>query len=195
MAVRFTFDIDKTIAAATYISSKQLPDLTIGKMFKLLFLADKDHLVRYGRTITGDGYAAMKDGPVPSKLYDLVKEAKVKALTPSAKKLSLGFKLDKASDDRAHIVAQAPLDPMQLSRSDIAALDRTIETFGAMSFAQLRKITHDTPAYEKAWHGSGSSPMKFEDFFENDPYALVGAKEEMLENYAVKKIFAKPSLV
>ena len=40
--------------------------------FVLLF-ADKKHLERYGRFITGDTYSAMENGPVPSFAYDVVK--------------------------------------------------------------------------------------------------------------------------
>ena len=51
MAVEFNIDFDKVIAATTYIASQspKLPELTMGKMCKLIFLADKHHLVRYGR--------------------------------------------------------------------------------------------------------------------------------------------------
>ena len=47
-----------------------------------MFLAEKYHLVRYGRPITGDRYDAMKDGPVPSFTYDLFKKHRPMA-TPS----------------------------------------------------------------------------------------------------------------
>jgi hypothetical protein len=36
--------------------------------------------------------------------------------------------------------------------------------------------------------------MKFEDFFEEDPDALVGAKEEMLENFVLKAVFNEPTI-
>lgn len=42
------------------------------KLVKLLYLADKCHLVRYGRTITGDEYWAMDYGPVGSTAKDIL---------------------------------------------------------------------------------------------------------------------------
>ena len=43
---------------------------------KTIFLADRAHLNKYGRPITYDDYVAMKFGPVPSAVYDLLKENK-----------------------------------------------------------------------------------------------------------------------
>jgi hypothetical protein len=42
------------------------------KALKLIFLADRYHLCRYGRLITNDSYVAMKHGPVPSATRDIV---------------------------------------------------------------------------------------------------------------------------
>ncbi len=40
---------------------------------KSVFLADRRHLNEYGRPITFDHYVAMKNGPVPSSVYDILK--------------------------------------------------------------------------------------------------------------------------
>ena len=40
--------------------------------YKLLFLADKYHLIRYGRTITNDEYWAMSYGPVGTAAKDVL---------------------------------------------------------------------------------------------------------------------------
>ncbi|WP_409530306.1 Panacea domain-containing protein [Shinella sp.] len=41
---------------------------------KTLYYADRAHLQRYGRPITGDRYIAMENGPVPSYAYNAVKQ-------------------------------------------------------------------------------------------------------------------------
>ncbi|OQY45782.1 MAG: hypothetical protein B6240_08350 [Desulfobacteraceae bacterium 4572_87] len=43
------------------------------KVFKILFFADQKHLSRYGRPVVGDYYVAMRHGPVPSRIYDILK--------------------------------------------------------------------------------------------------------------------------
>ena len=66
---------------------------------------------------------------------------------------------------------------------------------GKMSFSQLRSISHDQPAYKAAWEQRGTSnrhPMSFEDFFEDDPDALVGVKESMIEDAMLRQRFPEP---
>ena len=38
-----------------------------------MFFADKEHLLDYGRPITGDSYVAMEHGPVPTSTRDILK--------------------------------------------------------------------------------------------------------------------------
>jgi uncharacterized phage-associated protein len=194
MSVQFDFDHEKTVAAALYIVSKNLPELTMAKLFKLLYFSDKDHLVRYGRPITGDHYVAMKDGPVPSNLYDLFKELRGTPSSEAAVLLAKNIKTEISTYQYPRLVASGTIDPMQLSISDIASLDRILFEFGQLTFLRLRSLTHDTPAWENAWadRKTESAPMKFEDFFEEDPNAIIGAKEEMLENFELKMAFDEP---
>jgi uncharacterized phage-associated protein len=199
MAVTFEFDPEKAIAASVYIVSKGLPELTMAKLFKLLFLSDKDHLVRYGRPIMGDFYAAMKDGPVPSNLYDLFKEMKSGEIHSEAGALIASkIALTDLQYQYPRLKVIGDLDPMQLSESDIESLDRIIQEYGQSTFLRLRALTHETPAYENAWESRGSSdmkPMVFEDFFEEDPDAVAGAKEEMIENSALRSVFSDIGIV
>jgi hypothetical protein len=94
-----------------------------------------------------------------------------------------------------NILSFAPYDADELSKSDIAALDYAIKQFGNKSYSQLKDITHEIPAYKKAWtakpKGKDSVPMSVEDLFESDPAALAVAKEAMLENDNLTKLFAK----
>lgn len=61
---RNPFDIE----AIYYILSK-LGKMDKLKLLKLVYLADKYHLIYYGRTITNDDYYAMKHGPIASNPY------------------------------------------------------------------------------------------------------------------------------
>lgn len=196
MSVQFEFDHEKTVAAALYIVSKNLPELTMAKLFKLLYFADKDHLVRFGRTITGDCYAAMKDGPVPSHLYDLFKEMRGPSHGPEARLLAENITAEPSPLTYPRLVATGTIDPMQLSVSDIASLERVLSAYGKLSFLRLRALTHETPAWENAWNGrkSDSEPMEFEDFFDEDSDAIGGAKEEMLENFALRMTLGEPTV-
>jgi uncharacterized phage-associated protein len=162
----------------------------------MMYLADKDHLVRYGRPITGDLYSAMEHGPVPSNLYNAFKEMSKRqaARNENAKILAKGIRLD-TTYRYPRIEPLAEVDPLQLSVSDTKSLERVVKQFGKMTFSQVRQIAHDTPAWEIAWNGKpegkDAAPMKFEDFFEDDANALSGVKEEMLENHTLKMACAR----
>jgi uncharacterized phage-associated protein len=193
MAVAFTFDFGKAGAALVYLASKELPAFDKGKACKLLFLADKFHLVRYGRPITGDHYWALEHGPVPSALLNLINNVEKNDLSDrNARELSESLELDR-SFENPRFRARQGADLDLLSTSDIEALDRVAEAHGRKSFAELRALTHETVAYQRAWARrpakKGSVPMNFEDFFDEDADAIVGAREEMLENDGLRKSF------
>ena len=194
MAVEFKFDFPRTLAAITYIASRGVPELTTYKILKIIFLADKYHLVRYGRTITGDKYCALPDGPVPSLIYDIFrKQVLRKPFTAEGKKILENIDVDKSPK---HPVFKAikPYDPADLSKSNIGALDKAITQFGHYNYDQLRKLTHDMAAFDRAWKAKKmfrDAPMKFEDFFEDDHDAVEGAKAEMIENDHLRKVFAQ----
>lgn len=195
MSLEFQLDMEKTIAASVFIASKNPPELTVGKMMKLLFLADKYHLVRYARPITGDHYDAMNDGPVPSFAYDLFKQVLRNPFTPQGRQLANALVID-TTYELPRFSARVEFDTEQLSKSDIVALTETLKQFGDKSFEELSAITHAMAAYDKAWRSKGmfkkSARMKFEDFFEDDAGAIAGAREETIENDCLKKSFAKP---
>lgn len=195
MAVKFTLDIEKVIASSIYIAQRDIPELTIGKMMKLIFLADKCHLVRYGRPITGDRYEAMKDGPVPSFAYNIFKELLRKPRAEQCKRLADALEIDRRYE-LPRFKARKDFDREQLSMSDTKALDVAIELFGNKTFNELRAITHAMVAYDNAWNARPksrqASPMKYEDFFEDDASAIAGAREEMIEDYHLRTSFAKP---
>src|SRR5690606_8390266 len=67
------FNAEKALASIWYLVQGTRADLY--SVMKMLYLADKTHLGRYGRTITGDDYVAMPKGPVPDHSYALCKFA------------------------------------------------------------------------------------------------------------------------
>lgn len=194
MATCFDFKFGKAKAALLYLAQRELPEFTKGKACKLIFLTDKLHLVQYGRPVTGDSYAAMDHGPVPSRLLDILDEVEAGAARSIEEcDLSRAIALDRRFVYPRIKALQAPKTD-EFSESDIEALNSVISEYGRRSFNELRRLTHDMPAYEKAWASrtSGSAPMRFEDFFDQDEDALVGVFEEMVENAKLKAVFPEP---
>ena len=122
---------------------------------KTIFLADRAHLNRFGRPITFDNYMAMVHGPVPSYAYDMLK--------PKFNWISeLGMdECPWLAETEGNVYrfrkTKRPPDIKSLSKSDIDALSDAMKTVGSLSFGQIRRLTHEDPAYQQAW-SKGSSP-------------------------------------
>jgi len=67
----FRFDIKKSIAAVAFLMKREGGDLDMFLGLKMLYLADKQALTSWGKTITGDSFVSMPKGPVLSEVYDL----------------------------------------------------------------------------------------------------------------------------
>jgi uncharacterized phage-associated protein len=192
MAVGFTFDREKAAAAIVYLASQHIPDLSKGKICKLIFLADKHHLVRFGRPVTGDRICAMKDGPVPSNILNMLNQ-----VLENPGDASVGMLSRNVSIDRKYVHPHFQAEDFGLgeflSESDIESLRSTVERFGTKTFSELRSMTHDMTAYKNAWDDenrvNNAPEMAFEDLFEDDDDAIEGAKEEMIETYEMRNAF------
>ena len=71
--MQLQFDIKKTIAAVAFLMEREGGQLDLFLALKMLYLADKDALIRWGKTITGDSFVSMSKGPVLSEVYNLFK--------------------------------------------------------------------------------------------------------------------------
>jgi hypothetical protein len=71
--MKFRFDMDKTLAAAGYLLSLGRGRCSILKLVKMLYYADRMALERWHRTITGDAFYSLPEGPIVSTAYNLMK--------------------------------------------------------------------------------------------------------------------------
>ena len=187
--IEFNLDLDRTREAIAYLASKIPGGIEKYIAGKLLFLADKYHLVRYGRTITGDRYFAMQHGPAPNRVLDLLNLLLDDPKSVPA--LSSLLAVDRSFQYPRFLLTH-PFQAENLSQSDLEALDQTLARFGSMTFSELKVLTHEMVAYQKAWARRGkrkSVLMEFEDFFEEDSDAIAGVLEEAIEDSQLRKAF------
>lgn len=147
MTVSFSFNQSKAIASVLYIAKKLLnenikPDFH--KIFKILYFADEKHLAEYGRPIIGDHYIAMDHGPVPSKIYDILKIIRGDSISSDTQGFSEFIAV------RGHFIfpKQEP-DLDEFSESDLAFIDNSIVDNKGLDFGELKIKSHDA-AYKKA---------------------------------------------
>jgi uncharacterized phage-associated protein len=72
--MRLRFNERKTTQVASRFLKLGGGRMNYMKLIKLLYLADRGALLRWGRPLSGDSYFSMKLGPVLSEVHDLITE-------------------------------------------------------------------------------------------------------------------------
>jgi uncharacterized phage-associated protein len=139
----FVLDTDKAVEAVLFVAARiQRP--SFHSISKVLFHADKAHLSRYGRPISGDRYVAMKHGPVPSATNDILKTLGGESAFPLPERATGALEVHGYS---VHVLRQADMEV--LSTSEIECLTESAHEHGAKSFAQRSEESHG-PAWQAA---------------------------------------------
>jgi uncharacterized phage-associated protein len=81
MTMRLPFNEAKLTEAAALFLELGNRRMNYMKLIKLLYLADREALLRWGRPITTDCYVSMDRGPVLSKALDLITEGNEPGVT------------------------------------------------------------------------------------------------------------------
>lgn len=168
------FKKHKAVTLLLYLAHKGGGKLNKMKALKLVWLADRYHLRKYGRTITGDKYVAMEYGTVPSSVKDIIEGKR-------------GLKTDGiALVGRLEYQATAYPDLDNLSDSDQEAMDLVIEKYFKQDQFDLSQLSHEFPEWlrykEQLQVRKSAYPMVMDDFFKNvdDSKGLFVDDEEFL---------------
>ncbi|HAT61548.1 MAG TPA: hypothetical protein DCS83_03215 [Prevotella sp.] len=137
-------DILKLKAVALYVIDK-CKGIDYFHLFKIIYFADKEHYAVYGRRIIKDTFCALKNGPVPSNLYNAIKDATGKEKLNNTYLEIISNSIEANDPDYDYIItAKEKPDMDELSKSDIEMLDRSIDENLSLPFPVLSKKSHDT---------------------------------------------------
>jgi uncharacterized phage-associated protein len=172
------FNERKATQAAAYLLRRHGGRMAYIKLIKLLYLADREALLRWGRPITTDRHVSMPKGPVVSQICNLITDEP-----------------EPGTDSfwHAHIatvpgyLVEITGDPSndELSRAEEAMLDEISAQHGAKDRWQLVRETHDLPEWVDP---CGSSfPIEYRDILAagNKTEAEIAEIESQLENLAL----------
>ncbi len=67
------FDFARSLQASAYLLRLDRKRMSYLRLLKLLYIAGREWLAKTGESISGDRACAMKNGPVLSTVYDLIK--------------------------------------------------------------------------------------------------------------------------
>lgn len=135
-----------TVEAINYILKK------VGKadkltLIKLLYLADKCHLVRFGRTITEDEYYAMNYGPVGSLAKDILTNYDDNITFSESESEYIKSLINPVN--KYYYEYKSGIANQSLSESDYEAIDIVLDKYSNLTSDELVKLTHNYPEWKQ----------------------------------------------
>lgn len=115
------FNETKATQAAARLLKKTGGAMNYMVLIKMLYLADRAALLKWGRPITGDEYFTMKLGPVLSQVHDLITE-----MQPPEEEHPWTKSISK---DKWDVSLQADAGDSELSEAEERLLDAIFERF------------------------------------------------------------------
>ncbi len=140
MSVRLQFNERKATQAAAHMLRLCGGRMSYMKLIKLLYLADRAALLRWGRPITTDRYVSMDRGPVLSRVLDLATDGGDPG-TPSI----WASTITEPSNYEVQLREGAGDD--ELSDAEAELLDNVFAEYGKLSRWDLVKLTHQLPEW------------------------------------------------
>ena len=152
-----SYDPRKAAQTVAYLTVKNgRSPLNILKAVKLVYLADRESVSRYGFPIQDEPHYSMPHGPVNTTTYEFMKGE----IHPEAARGWSEFLTDRSNHRIGLRNPDVSVDDLdELSDADLLVLDAVWEEFGAMDQWQLRDWTHD-PHNVPEWEDpNGSSQL------------------------------------
>jgi len=152
MAIQFNINPQKAIEVVLWVIQKG--ESNVYNVMKILYAAEKYHLNKFGRPVTGDRYVAMEYGTVPSWIYNAT----------NLKRSGLGF----VRNDNT-LTAERACDTNYLSESDIEALENGFAAYAGKTFQEVLNKNHAEIAWQRAYEKRGNNnavDIAFEDMIE-----------------------------
>lgn len=118
---------------------------SLNSLLAMLYLSDRLHLIEHGRYIFGDEYHATETGPVPSLLYKCLNTTK-ECQQPC------GCTNETCCVSQGNTIwCIGSPDTSELSRSELEALNKVVNTYRTCGSQKVRALSLDD-AWSKAWH-------------------------------------------
>lgn len=156
------------------------------KLFKILYFAQQDHLVKYGKVIVEDSFRALKHGPVPTYTYKALQIAEGKPLDGDFE----AFLSDIEVRDKKVFTSATP-DMDYISGSNKRCLDAAILRYKDKDPYDLSDLSHDS-AWEEAMKRIQDDPQK--NFITIIDIARAGKASEEMVDYIREKQIVKNAL-
>ena len=179
--MHFVFNLEKTIqAAAEFMRREPGKQMSYLRLIKLLYIADRECLKEKGRPVTGDSIVAMKNGPVLSHFYDIIKGEHVESP-----------RFNKFFDLRGYkvILAKDPGNDL-LNRFELRKLHQISDHYAGKDEWEIVEETHQFPEWKKNNPGESSRPIPLQDLLAAVGYDKKRIKAVFKDAEQIKKLHA-----
>lgn len=156
--MQMRLDLERAIQAAGVLLD-QRPSGRMGylRLLKLLYIANRESIRRFGRPVVPDRYVAMEHGPVLSRVYDLIKgESPIGKEQWDRHFRRVGYELELL--DRPGIG--------QLARADIEILHDVLHRYSDIDDWDIVNETHEFEEWKRNDPGKSSRDIPLEQIFE-----------------------------
>lgn len=142
----------KVAQMAAYLLHKRGGRMAYIKLMKLLYLADREYMISYGDSMSGDRAVSMKNGPVLSLTYDLLKGGAPEDASAWDEWIAGESNYEVSIKKPVREDIEDVFD--ELSRADCRVLDRVFSEFGKYTRFELCELTHKICPEWQDPHGS-----------------------------------------
>lgn len=184
--MKTSIQIAKIKAVLLYIMQSFPQGVDYIKLFKILYFAQQDHLVKYGKVLVEDSFKALKHGPVPTYTYKALQIAEGKPLEGNFEEFLTGIEVH---DKKVYTSAKPDMD--YISGADKRCLDAAIAKYKDIDPYDLSNLSHDS-AWKEAMERIQDDPQK--NFITIIDMARAGKASEEMVNYIREKQIIRNAL-
>jgi uncharacterized phage-associated protein len=183
--MRLRFNEAKATQAAGRLLQLLGANMSYLKLIKLLYILDREALLRWGRPVTTDRYVSMDRGPVVSKIYDLIIDE-----LPSSERSIWREHISEPQHYFVQLLKEAGAD--ELSRIEEDLIEEVARTHGAKTPWELVAYSHSFPEWQDP---KGSAiPIEYRDILRagRKTETEIAAIEAELESIAATEALVAP---
>jgi hypothetical protein len=136
-----TFNYKKAIQSLNLFSILEGGSINYMKAIKLIWLSDRYYLRNHGKTITGDEYFALKNGPLASCTSDLIKVVKIS-------EVELDYRNTFISKNGYSISSIKESDLKVFSKKELEVLNKIYSAFSSMNWSAISDFSHIFPEWK-----------------------------------------------
>lgn len=184
MVLRFN-ERRATEAAASFIKLRG-GRISYLKLIKLLYLLDREALLRWGRPVTTDRYVSMDNGPVVSRIYNLIREEPPPGTDPVWRHF-----ISAPTNYEVSLTAEPEID--ELSPAEESLIKEIFAKYGNLTRWNLVDLSHDLAEWQDP---KGSAiPIEYRDILRagKKTESEIAAVEAQLEALAAAEALLQPA--